>query len=189
MLSYKGSTGLTQAKELASVILLRNGGLTVDNRDIIQSSLDYIEENLKTDITADELADKAGFSLFHYYRLFQSEVGMPVMQYVLRRRLTNAVYEISLGGKMIDVALRYCFDTHAGFFKAFRREYDCSPSQYLKRYNPKKPYKINLKQEGHIMITHKKITEILKNWDMENEKITDIYYEGTNNKNEKYDWK
>lgn len=42
----------------------------MDNRTIIQKSLDYIEENLQTEITAAELADMAGFSLFHYYRLF-----------------------------------------------------------------------------------------------------------------------
>ena len=42
----------------------------MDNRTIIQKSLDYIEDNLQTEITAAELAEMAGFSLFHYYRLF-----------------------------------------------------------------------------------------------------------------------
>jgi AraC-like DNA-binding protein len=35
---------------------------------------------------------------------------------------------------MIDVALSYGFETHSGFFKAFKRELDCSPTQYLKKY-------------------------------------------------------
>ena len=43
------------------------------NLDIIQNSIDYIEENLKTEIAAQELADKANFSLFYYYRLFQTD--------------------------------------------------------------------------------------------------------------------
>ena len=43
----------------------------MDNRTMIQQSLDYIEDNLKAQITAVELSDMAGFSLFHYYRLFQ----------------------------------------------------------------------------------------------------------------------
>ena len=51
----------------------------MDNRTIIQQSLDYIEENLQTEITAAELAAQAGFSLFHYYRLFQQATGLPVM--------------------------------------------------------------------------------------------------------------
>ena len=59
----------------------------MDIRATIQKSLDYIEENLQAEITAAELADMAGFSLFHYYRLFQQATGLPVMQYILRRRL------------------------------------------------------------------------------------------------------
>ena len=92
----------------------------VDYRDTIQESLDYIEDNLDTEITAEELSSRAGFSLFYFYRLFQSQVGMPVMQYILRRRLVHAIYDISCGAKMVDAALRYGFDTHAGFFRAFR---------------------------------------------------------------------
>lgn len=69
----------------------------MDNRVIIQKSLDYIEENLQTEITATELAEMAGFSLFHYYRLFQQATGMPVMQYILRRRLLHGVYAMKQG--------------------------------------------------------------------------------------------
>ena len=58
----------------------------MDNRAILQQSLDYIEDNLRAEITAQELADLAGFSLFHYYRLFQQATGLPVMQYILRRK-------------------------------------------------------------------------------------------------------
>ena len=153
-------------------------------KDLIQNSLDYIEDNVKCDITAQELSDQAGFSLFHYYRLFQTTVGLPVMQYILRRRLLHAIYEISCGGKMIDVALLYGFETHAGFYKAFVREFGCTPAQYLKRYKAKKPYRINILKEEHFMMTHKKVTGILKKWGMENAVVSDIYYEGTGNRSE-----
>lgn len=59
----------------------------MDNRVMIQKSLDYIEDNLRTEITAGELTEMAQFSLFHYYRIFQQVTGFPVMQYILRRRL------------------------------------------------------------------------------------------------------
>ena len=59
----------------------------MDNRMMIQKSLDYIEDNLRTEITAGELTEMAQFSLFHYYRIFQQVTGFPVMQYILRRRL------------------------------------------------------------------------------------------------------
>ena len=154
------------------------------SREIIQSSLDYIEDNLRAEITAEELSRQAGFSLFHYYRLFQSATGMPVMQYITRRRLLHAVYEISLGGKMIDAALEFGFETHAGFYKAFRREFGYTPSQFLKKYKVKKPYRINLLREEHVMMTHKKLEEILKQWGLEAESLTDIVYEETGNRNE-----
>ena len=157
----------------------------VDYRDTIQESLDYIEDNLDTEITAEELSSRAGFSLFYFYRLFQSQVGMPVMQYILRRRLVHAIYDISCGAKMVDAALRYGFDTHAGFFRAFRREYDCSPSNYLKRHKPKRPYRINLRQEGHVMLTQKKIKEILSHWGMEQDKISSFYYESSGFKSDR----
>ena len=145
--------------------------------------MDYIEDNLKTEITAKELSDMAGFSLFHYYRLFQSAIGMSVMQYIVYRKLLHAIYEISQGAKMSDIALEYGFDTYAGFYRAFKREFGYTPSSFLEKHKPKKPYKISLFQEEHIMITHKKISEILKYWNLENENITDIYYEGSGNKN------
>ena len=130
-------------------------------KELIQESIDYIEDNLKCEITAQELSERAGFSLFHYYRLFQTAVGLPVMQYILRRKLLHAIYEISCGSKMIDAELLYGFETHAGFYKAFVREIGCTPAQYLKRYKAKKPYRINIFEEEHIMVSHKKVTEIL----------------------------
>ena len=153
-------------------------------KELIQESIDYIEDNLKCEITAQELSERAGFSLFHYYRLFQTAVGLPVMQYILRRKLLHAIYEISCGSKMIDAELLYGFETHAGFYKAFVREIGCTPAQYLKQYKAKKPYRINIFEEEHIMVSHKKVTEILKAWGLEQETVSDIYYEGTGNKNE-----
>ena len=148
---------------------------------MIQKSLDYIEDNLKSEITAKELSDMAGFSLFHYYRLFQSAVGMPVMQYISRRKLLNALYDMHCGEKMISVALLYGFETQAGFYKAFVREFGYTPTEFLNISKKKKPYRVNLLKEEHIMVSHKKIKEILQNWGLENEKITDIVYAETGN--------
>ena len=156
----------------------------MDNRAIIQKSLDYIEENLRTDITAAELAQMAGFSLFHFYRLFQQATGMPVMQYILRRRLLHGIYAIKEGSTKIDAALLYGFDTYAGFYKAFCREFCSTPSEFLKFCRVKRPYRIDLMREEHMIVTHKKAAQILKYWNLEGETITDIYYDNTGNKND-----
>lgn len=157
----------------------------MDYLDIMQNSIDYIEENLKSELSAYQLAKNAGFSLFHYYRLFQGAVGIPVMQYVLRRKLYNAIYEISYGEKMIDVALSYGFETHSGFFKAFKREFNCSPTHYLKKHKVGKPYRINLRQEEYIMVTDKKLKEVLTNWKLkEPVEVKNLYYGSNGNKAE-----
>ena len=156
----------------------------MDNRAIIQQSLDYIEENLQTEITATELAEMAHISLFHYYRLFQQATGLPVMQYILRRRLLHGIYAISKGSSKIDAALLYGFDTYAGFYKAFCREFGATPSAFLKSCRAKRPYRIDITKEEHMTVTHKKASRILKNWNLEYETITDIYYDGTGNKND-----
>lgn len=156
----------------------------MDNRAMIQKSLDYIEENLQTDITAAELAEMAGFSLFHYYRLFQQATGLPVMQYILRRRLLHGIYAIKEGSSKIDAALLYGFDTYAGFYKAFCREFGSTPSDFLQFSRAKRPYRIDLTKEEHMTITHKKAAQILQSWNLEGETITDVYYDGTGNKND-----
>lgn len=156
----------------------------MDHRAIIQQSLTYIEENLQTEITAAELAEQAGFSLFHYYRLFQQATGLPVMQYILRRRLLHGIYAMKQGERKIDAALRYGFDTYAGFYKAFCREFGGTPSAFLASGRVKRPYRINIAKEEHMTIPHKKAAQILQHWNLGNETITDIYYEGTGAKND-----
>ena len=155
----------------------------MDYRAILQKSLDYIEENLLGDITAAELAEMAGFSLFHYYRLFQQATGLPVMQYILRRRLLHGIYAMKEGSSKTDGALLYGFDTYAGFYKAFCREFGSTPSEFLKSCRAKRPYRIDLTKEEHMTVTHKKAARILKAWNLDRKPIGDIYYEGTGNKN------
>ena len=157
----------------------------MEYREIIQRSIDYIEDNLKVEISVGELAEQAGFSLFHYYRLFQSAVGVPAMQYILHRRLLHAIYAIRCGSTGIDAALAYGFDTYAGFYKAFRREFGCTPSHFLKSGRAKRPYRWKLAKEETRMVSRKKIAEILKHWNLENETVFDIYYENTGEKNDR----
>lgn len=156
----------------------------MDNRSIVQQSIDYIEDNLQANIKAEELAKQAGFSLFHFYRIFQSIIGMSVTQYILRRRLLHGIYSISQGSTKVEAALQYGFDTYAGFYKAFCREFGCPPSEYLCSCRAKRPYRIDLTKEEHLFVTHKKAAQMLKFWNLENEAITDIYYDGTGRKNE-----
>ena len=90
--------------------------------------LDYIEEHLEEKLTNAQLADIAGYSEYHFLQLFKAHTGETVMEYLCRRRLFRAMDEIVAGGRIIDVAFRYGFESHSAFSRAFKREFGCSPS-------------------------------------------------------------
>lgn len=150
----------------------------------LQKVIDYIEDNLKAELDARELAAMCGYSVFHFYRLFQMATGMPVMQYIHRRRLLHAIWEMQGRETRVEIALQYGFDTYPGFYRAFQRMFHITPSDYLKNGMVRKPYRINLFKEEAMHITHKKAQEILKHWHFENMELGDIYYDVTGNKNE-----
>jgi AraC family transcriptional regulator len=116
----------------------------MDYRLCIQNSIDYIEEHLQECMTVDDLARIAGFSPYHYYRVFSAYVGIPVMEYIRRRRLAHASAELVRGKRIIDIAVDYGFDTHNGFAKAFRKVYGCSPEQYRVHVSGQVPRKVDL---------------------------------------------
>ena len=102
--------------------------------DIVKLGIvDYIEKNLKTDITAEELANMAGYSVWHYHRLFAQVTGMSIAAYIGKIRLDKALDEIANRRRAVDVAFNYGFDTYARFYKAFVRMYGGSPKKLCQK--------------------------------------------------------
>lgn len=93
--------------------------------------LSYIDAHITGDLKPDRIASLFGYSSSHFYRVFRICNDMSIMEYIRKRRLALAAQSISKGRKMIDVALQYGFETPSGFSKAFRKEFGCSPTQYL----------------------------------------------------------
>ncbi|HEY5467039.1 MAG TPA: helix-turn-helix domain-containing protein, partial [Clostridia bacterium] len=116
----------------------------MDYQEIIQRSIDQIEDQVKDDIRVDRLAACAGFSTYHFYRIFEAYVGMPVMEYARRRRIAHAAYALAYTPRLLDVAVAYGFETHAGFSKTFRRCMGVSPEQYRMHAPAIPPQRITL---------------------------------------------
>jgi len=132
-------------------------------QDYIKSSLDYIEQNLKTDIKTEELANMTGYSVTHYRRMFGKITGSSVTNYISKKRITHALFEILAGRKAIDAVLEYGFDTYAGFYKAFVRMYGCSPMKYLTVYKDLTPKELeDILMEYNLTETQK--DRIIENW-------------------------
>lgn len=118
----------------------------MDHITLIQKTIDYIDDNILEEITAEKLAQVSGFSTYHYYKLFRNYVGVSVMEYVTRRRLQYALYELTQGKKIIDIAVTYGFETHAGFTKAFKKSFGYPPNFYRIHAPIGLPPKVNLRR-------------------------------------------
>lgn len=144
--------------------------------ELLQDAIDYIEENLTSEITLSEIAETTGFSVYHFCRLFSNYVGMPVAAYITKRRLHYGIYSIQSGNTIIEAALQYGFNTYPGFYKAFKREFGCSPKQYLELNTVKKSIPMDLIKEGEFVLNQRQITKLLSNWNIEkNIDITDLF--------------
>ena len=117
---------------------------------VVLESIEYIEENIKFDLTPDMIARKCGYSTFHFCRIFNIHKGITLMEYVKKRRLSLAAIDLFSGKRIIDIAMDYGFDTHNGFSKAFKKEYGFTPTQYLKRMNGYFKEESNIKIGGYI---------------------------------------
>ncbi|KGA97166.1 AraC family transcriptional regulator [Alkalihalobacillus alcalophilus ATCC 27647 = CGMCC 1.3604] len=97
------------------------------------SSIEYIESRLQEKIEIEELAKITHFTKFHYQRMFYMLTGVTVAEYIRRRRLTLAAQELlSSKEKVIDVAMKYRYDSPEAFTRAFRKLHGVSPSQVRK---------------------------------------------------------
>jgi len=101
---------------------------------VIQRVVDEIEIRLGDDLTLSTLAQLANFSDFHFHRLFQASVGLPVMEYVRRRRLFHAACRVvDSSERLTDIALDCGFGTPETFIRAFRKLYGMTPGEFRKK--------------------------------------------------------
>ena len=92
------------------------------------AAIDYIEDNLEGDIDFNTAADKACCSPFHFQRMFFVVTEVTPAEYVRRRRLTLAARDLSSGRmKVIDVAVKYGYDSPDAFTRAFRNLHGITP--------------------------------------------------------------
>ena len=100
----------------------------------LQRALDYVEENITEQLDYEEVAKKAYSSSFHFQRVFSAICGFTLGDYIRFRRLSLAGSELaSTDRKVIDVALKYGYDTPESFSRAFTRFHGIC--KYIPKYN------------------------------------------------------
>lgn len=96
----------------------------------LQKAVDYIEDNLTETIDYEMVAAQSFSSSYHFQRVFSILCGFTVGEYIRNRRLSLAGAELAAGdAKVIDVALKYGYESPDSFAKAFKKFHGILPSQ------------------------------------------------------------
>ncbi len=122
--------------------------------DKMNHAVEYIETNLDTSIDFEEVAKIAYCSMSHFQRLFSFIADIPLSEYIRNRRMTIAGYELKNSDiKILDVALKYGYDSPEAFSRAYQNFHGISPSSSRKpevnlKIYPRISFQINVKGRG-----------------------------------------
>lgn len=131
-----------------------------ENNPIFQS-LNMIEERIQEKLTVGAIAESVHFSKYHYQRMFREAVGDSVMGYVARRRMSLAAGELAgTDSTVLEIALKYGYDSHEGFTRSFKAYMGVTPAEYRKYHLSTHSQKSG-KEKG-IMMYSKATDEIIR---------------------------
>jgi AraC family transcriptional regulator len=107
----------------------------------INGIISYTEDNISEDIDISIPAKSLYCSKYEFQRIFSFIVEIPIFEYIKKRRLTLAGHDIQNSEeKIIDIALKYGYESHSSFSRSFKNFHGITPSEA--RSNPKQPIKI-----------------------------------------------
>lgn len=122
----------------------------------LSQAIEYIEHNLDGEISCEEAAKIACCSTYYFGRMFSYVVGISLSEYIRRRRMTQAAFEIqNTDVKIVEVALKYGYTSPTSFNRAFQSVHGMSPisakakGSVLNAY-PSITFSINI-TGGHVM--------------------------------------
>jgi AraC family transcriptional regulator len=96
----------------------------------MNEALVYIEENLTGNIDYKEAARLSFCSEFHFKRMFSFLAGVSLSEYIRRRRLTLAAFELNNSSlRIIDIALKYGYSSPDSFTRAFQNMHGVTPTE------------------------------------------------------------
>lgn len=101
----------------------------------IESVIEFIEENLKNQLTADIISENAYLSKFHLQRIFKTIIGKGLIEYVRSRKMTSCLDELKNSNlSIMRIGCEYGYIYEQSFTRAFKSEFKISPLEY--RRNP-----------------------------------------------------
>lgn len=132
----------------------------------LNGAIDYIEENLDGEIDVSRAAKIACCSAYHFQRMFSYMADVPLSEYIRRRRMTKAAFDIQNSDeKIIDIALRYGYDSPTAFNRAFQSVHGVAPSAarnpgVIVKAFPPISFRITIKGEAEMNYRIEQLEEI-----------------------------
>ena len=128
--------------------------------NVIGDSIEYIEENITEDISLSDIAGHVNISEFYFQKGFAMLCGFTVGEYIRNRRPALAGNEIAASDqKVIDIAMKYGYDSPDSFTKAFTRFHGVTPTAVRKEkgvvLKSFAPLKIKISLEGGYLMNYK----------------------------------
>lgn len=134
----------------------------VDYRAAIDRATAYIHSHNDDPLQLDRLAEVAGFSPFHFHRIFTAMMGESVAEYIRRWRLGSAVQQLlQSDAPVTEIALAAGYETHAAFSKAFRKRFGIAPTT-LRTMDRTAAYALLLEQPALNVPKGRKVTPELR---------------------------
>lgn len=109
-------------------IYYNKGGILMEWVERLNQSIMYIEEHLTSEIRYEQLARIACCSTYHFQRMFTYMAGIPLSEYIRRRKMSLAAVNIQNGDKIIDIAEKYGYQSPTAFNRAFKAVHGIAPS-------------------------------------------------------------
>ena len=102
--------------------------------NVVKDIIVWIEQNLDSRLSLDIIAEKSGYTKWHFQRLFKAYTGISLGKYVLARRLSCGAYALRITrSSLLDISLKYHFDSQQTFCRAFKKQFNITPSEYRKK--------------------------------------------------------
>jgi AraC family transcriptional regulator len=114
--------------------MVDDGGRTVIAE--LNRLVELVDENLTGELDVSDAAAQLGTTEYHLRRMFSSLAGMPLSEYVRRRRMTAAAAEVLAGGDLLGVAVRFGYGSTEAFGRAFRSVHGASPADARRAGGP-----------------------------------------------------
>lgn len=127
--------------------------------EAISKAIQYIEEHITEDLSLEMIAEQVNISSFYFQKGFAMLCGLTISEYIRNRRLALAANDLVTGKeKIIDIALKYGYDSPDSFTRAFTRFHGVTPTIARKEQVLLKafaPLKIKLSLEGGYLMDYK----------------------------------